>query len=52
MRLLHFLFKNQNRPLKSTRAKRNACRGSSMSRAYPAKLSVAAAELAPMQKTH
>jgi len=31
MRLLHFHFKNQNRPLKCTGAKRDVCRGSSVS---------------------
>ena len=30
MRLLHFHFRNQNRPLKGTAAKRDVCRGSSV----------------------
>ena len=33
MRLLYFQFRNQNRPLKGTEAKRDVCRGSSVSTA-------------------
>jgi len=47
MRVLHFHFKNQNKSLKVTRAKRDVCRGSSVS--TRAKFLVASVELAPMR---
>ena len=46
MRLLHFHFKNHNRPLKGTGAKHDDCRSSSVS--TRAKLPVAPVESAPM----
>ena len=46
MRLLHFHFNNQNKPLKGTGAKRDVCRGSSVS--ARAKFSVARAESSPI----
>ena len=39
MQLLHFHFKNQNRPLKGTRAKCDVCRGSSVSSGCPGAVS-------------